>query len=46
VLATGFGAIEQALMLKSKNQALLQFGELTSAINFMQYYSTIQANIR
>eukprot|EP00026_Physarum_polycephalum_P006252 Phypoly_transcript_06294.p1 GENE.Phypoly_transcript_06294~~Phypoly_transcript_06294.p1 ORF type:complete len:441 (+),score=88.08 Phypoly_transcript_06294:347-1669(+) len=33
-------------MLKSKNQALLQFGELSSAINFMQYYSTIQANIR
>jgi polypyrimidine tract-binding protein 2 len=33
-------------MLKSKNQALLQFAELSSAINFMQYYSTIQANIR
>lgn len=33
-------------MLKSKNQALVQFAELSSAINFMQYYSTIQANIR
>jgi polypyrimidine tract-binding protein 2 len=46
VLATGFGAIEQALMLKSKNQALLQFSELPPAISFMQYYSTVQANIR
>jgi polypyrimidine tract-binding protein 2 len=46
VLATGFGAIEQALMLKSKNQALLQFAELPPAISFMQYYSTVQANIR
>jgi len=46
VLATGFGAVEQVLMLKSKNQALLQFGELNPSISFMQYYSTVQANIR
>lgn len=46
VLATGFGAVEQVLMLKSKNQALLQFTELNPSISFMQYYSTIQANIR
>lgn len=46
MLATGLGAIEQVLMLKSKNQALLQFADLASAISFMQYYSTIQANIR
>jgi polypyrimidine tract-binding protein 2 len=46
VLATGFGAVEQVLMLKSKNQALLQFGELNPAISFMQYYSTVQASIR
>jgi polypyrimidine tract-binding protein 2 len=46
VLATGFGSVEQVLMLKSKNQALLQFTELTPAISFMQYYSTVQANIR
>jgi len=46
VLATGLGAIEQVLMLKSKNQALLQFADLASAIGFMQYYSSVQANIR
>lgn len=46
VLATSVGAIEQVLMLKSKNQALLQFADLSSAINFMQYYSTVPASIR
>lgn len=46
VLATGFGSVEQILMLKSKSQALLQFAELTPAISFMQYYSSVQANIR
>lgn len=46
MLANGFGVVEQVLMLKSKNQALLQFAELTPSISFMQYYSTVQANIR
>lgn len=46
MLASGF-VIEQVLMLKSKNQALLQFADLASAISFMQYYSTsAQASIR
>lgn len=46
LLASGFGVVEQVLMLKSKNQALLQFQELQGAINFMQYYGPVPANIR
>lgn len=46
VLSSGFGAVEQVLLLKSKNQALLQFTELNPAISFMQYYSTVQLNVR
>jgi polypyrimidine tract-binding protein 2 len=46
MLASSFGVVEQILMLKSKNQALLQFQDLQSSINFMQYYCSVQANIR
>jgi len=46
LLASSFGVVEQILMLKSKNQALLQFQDLQASIHFMRYYSSVQANIR
>eukprot|EP00708_Paratrimastix_pyriformis_P002558 GAFH01001306.1.p2 GENE.GAFH01001306.1~~GAFH01001306.1.p2 ORF type:complete len:444 (-),score=96.94 GAFH01001306.1:396-1649(-) len=41
-----FGMVSQLILLRSKNQALLQFQELTSAIQMMQYHQNQQVNIR
>lgn len=45
-IAQPFGPVEQVLMLKSKNQCLLQFNDMGSAIQFMQLYGTHPLNIR
>eukprot|EP01111_Echinosteliopsis_oligospora_P001310 TRINITY_DN1198_c1_g1_i1.p1 TRINITY_DN1198_c1_g1~~TRINITY_DN1198_c1_g1_i1.p1 ORF type:complete len:539 (+),score=153.51 TRINITY_DN1198_c1_g1_i1:225-1841(+) len=46
VLANSFGPVEQVLMLKGKNQALVQYQTTQGAIGFMQYYAGVQAHIR
>eukprot|EP00897_Mesotaenium_endlicherianum_P000287 jgi/Mesen1/10259/ME000778S09597 len=45
-LAMQFGAVQKIVMIRSKNQALLQLVDLPIAINMMNYYSGVQPNIR
>eukprot|EP00249_Psilotum_nudum_P008476 c21298_g1_i1 orf=336-1742(+) len=37
-----FGVVSKMVMLRAKNQALLQMQDVASAINAIQYYSTVQ----
>jgi polypyrimidine tract-binding protein 2 len=46
LLASPFGAVEQVVMMRSRNQALMQMKEVSSAINLMQYFSNVQAHVR
>lgn len=41
-----FGVITKLVMLRAKNQALLQMQDVPSAINAMQVYSNVQPTIR
>ncbi|EGC31389.1 hypothetical protein DICPUDRAFT_82723 [Dictyostelium purpureum] len=41
-----FGAIENMIIIKGKSQALVQMVEISSAISFIQYYTTVQGSIR
>ncbi|KAH9548974.1 hypothetical protein CY35_11G116100 [Sphagnum magellanicum] len=45
-LAQAFGVPQKVVMLRAKNQALLQMQDVASAINVMQYYSTVQPSVR
>ncbi|KAK6778888.1 hypothetical protein RDI58_025606 [Solanum bulbocastanum] len=41
-----FGVITKLVMLRAKNQALLQMQEIAAAVNAMQFYSNVQPSIR
>ncbi|KAL4557704.1 hypothetical protein LXL04_035891 [Taraxacum kok-saghyz] len=41
-----FGVINKLVMLRAKNQALLQMQDVPSAINAMQFYANVQPSIR
>jgi len=45
-LCTPFGGIHQVLLLRNKNQALVQMQEISAAVNLMAYYSTVQAQVK
>lgn len=45
-LAQNFGVVAKVVNIRSKNQALLQMQDLTSAANMIQYYSEVQPTIR
>ncbi|KAJ4953308.1 hypothetical protein NE237_030140 [Protea cynaroides] len=45
-LVQPFGAVTKLVMLRAKNQALLQMHDLTSAVNVLQYYTNVQPSIR
>eukprot|EP00850_Spirogloea_muscicola_P025910 SM004775S16665 [mRNA] locus=s4775:300:1098:- [translate_table: standard] len=45
-LAQAFGAVQKVVLLRAKNQALLQMQELPSAIAMVQFYSEVQPNVR
>ncbi|GAB2275289.1 hypothetical protein Dimus_010049 [Dionaea muscipula] len=41
-----FGVISKLVMLRGKNQALVQMQDVASAINVVQFYANVQPNIR
>ncbi|KAK4253087.1 hypothetical protein QN277_010908 [Acacia crassicarpa] len=41
-----FGVITKLVMLRAKNQALLQMQDISSAVNALQYYENVQPSIR
>ncbi|XP_051149304.1 polypyrimidine tract-binding protein homolog 3 [Andrographis paniculata] len=41
-----FGVITKLVMLRAKNQALLQLQDVPSAVNALQFYSNVQPSIR
>ncbi|KAK6940043.1 hypothetical protein RJ641_029574 [Dillenia turbinata] len=41
-----FGVITKLVMLRAKNQALLQMQDIASAINALQFYANVQPSIR
>ncbi|EPS74228.1 hypothetical protein M569_00523 [Genlisea aurea] len=41
-----FGVVSKLMMLRAKNQALLQMQDIPSAVNAMQYYANVQPIIR
>lgn len=41
-----FGAIAKLVMLRAKNQALVQMQDVASAINVLQFYANVQPSIR
>ncbi|KAJ8570512.1 hypothetical protein K7X08_037484 [Anisodus acutangulus] len=41
-----FGVITKLVMLRAKNQALLQMQDVSTAVNALQFYSNVQPNIR
>ncbi|KAG0587685.1 hypothetical protein KC19_2G183400 [Ceratodon purpureus] len=45
-LAQSFGVVQKVVMLRAKNQALLQMQDIPSAISVMQYYTTVQPSVR
>ncbi|KMZ64366.1 Polypyrimidine tract-binding protein-like protein [Zostera marina] len=45
-LVQPFGAVSKLVMLRAKNQALLQMHDLPSALNLIQYYDGVQPSIR
>eukprot|EP00270_Netrium_digitus_P008877 TRINITY_DN2682_c0_g2_i3.p1 TRINITY_DN2682_c0_g2~~TRINITY_DN2682_c0_g2_i3.p1 ORF type:complete len:436 (+),score=102.16 TRINITY_DN2682_c0_g2_i3:62-1309(+) len=45
-LASSFGTVQKIVMIRSKNQALVQMQDVTAAISMMQYYSTLQPSVR
>ncbi|XP_020522028.1 polypyrimidine tract-binding protein homolog 3 isoform X2 [Amborella trichopoda] len=45
-LVQPFGAVMKVVMLRAKNQALLQMHDVASAVNALQYYTTVQPSIR
>lgn len=45
-LVQHFGLVTKLVMLRAKNQALLQMHDVSAAINALQYYSTVQPSVR
>ncbi|XP_078440988.1 polypyrimidine tract-binding protein homolog 3-like isoform X1 [Wolffia australiana] len=45
-LVQPFGVVTKLVMLRAKNQALLQMHDVTSAATALQYYTNLQPNIR
>ncbi|KAH7316006.1 hypothetical protein KP509_21G074200 [Ceratopteris richardii] len=45
-LVRSFGKVVKLVMLRAKNQALVQMQDLISARNVVEYYTTTQANVR
>ncbi|KAL8134463.1 polypyrimidine tract-binding protein homolog 3 [Apium graveolens] len=41
-----FGVITKLVMLRAKNQALLQMQDVTTAVNALQFYTNVQPSIR
>ncbi|KAL7262805.1 hypothetical protein ACSBR1_001043 [Camellia fascicularis] len=41
-----FGVVTKVVMLRAKNQALLQMQDIPSAINALQFYTNVQPSIR
>ncbi|KAK6938257.1 RNA recognition motif domain, partial [Dillenia turbinata] len=41
-----FGVVTKLVMLRAKNQALLQMQDIASAINALQFYANVQPSIR
>ncbi|KAM0909304.1 hypothetical protein ACQ4PT_014881 [Festuca glaucescens] len=41
-----FGAVSKIVMLRAKNQALLQMQDIHSSVSALQYYSTVQPSVR
>nr|CAD1817973.1 unnamed protein product [Ananas comosus var. bracteatus] len=41
-----FGTVTKLVMLRAKNQALLQMHDVASAVNVLQYYTTVQPSVR
>ncbi|KAK4345920.1 hypothetical protein RND71_036096 [Anisodus tanguticus] len=41
-----FGVITKLVMLRAKNQALLQMQDVSTAVNALQFYSNVQPSIR
>ncbi|KAL8234009.1 hypothetical protein R6Q59_020109 [Mikania micrantha] len=41
-----FGVINKLVMLRAKNQALLQMQDVPSAVSAMQFYANVQPSIR
>ncbi|KAK1299628.1 hypothetical protein QJS10_CPA02g00367 [Acorus calamus] len=45
-LVQPFGVVTKLVMLRAKNQALLQMHDVGSAVNALQYYSNVQPSVR
>ncbi|KAJ4832820.1 hypothetical protein Tsubulata_029180 [Turnera subulata] len=45
-LVNPFGAVTKLVMLRAKNQALLQMQDVAAAANAIQYYTNIQPSVR
>ncbi|GMY11202.1 polypyrimidine tract-binding protein homolog 3-like isoform X1 [Fagus crenata] len=45
-LVQPFGAVTKTVMLRAKNQALIQMQDVASAVNVVQYYTNIQPSVR
>ncbi|KAF6157855.1 hypothetical protein GIB67_003755, partial [Kingdonia uniflora] len=45
-LVQPFGVVTKLVMLRAKNQALLQMHDVASAVNALQYYANVQPSIR
>lgn len=41
-----FGVVSKIVMLRAKNQALVQMHDVASAVSALQYYSTVQPSVR
>ncbi|XP_010533406.1 PREDICTED: polypyrimidine tract-binding protein homolog 3 isoform X5 [Tarenaya hassleriana] len=41
-----FGAVTKLVMLRAKNQALLQMQDVSAAVNALQFYTNVQPSIR
>ncbi|KAL5728841.1 hypothetical protein ACHQM5_001876 [Ranunculus cassubicifolius] len=45
-LVQSFGAVTKLIMLRAKNQAFLQMNDIASAVSALQYYTSVQPQIR
>uniref|UniRef100_A0A7N0TV63 RRM domain-containing protein n=1 Tax=Kalanchoe fedtschenkoi TaxID=63787 RepID=A0A7N0TV63_KALFE len=41
-----FGGVSKLVMLRAKNQALIQMQDMASAVSMLQYYSNVQPSVR
>ncbi|KAK7856542.1 polypyrimidine tract-binding protein homolog 3 [Quercus suber] len=45
-LVQPFGVVTKSVMLRAKNQALIQMQDVASAVNVVQYYTNVQPSVR